>query len=338
MGRPFFLSLMSQIELDVRNLEVSFSTPQGNFSAVNGISFQLHQGETLALVGESGCGKTVSALSILGLLPEPPAKVTRGEIIYSGNNLLSLDAGQMRKIRGEEISMIFQDPMTSLNPVLTIGQQLVETLLQHKSLNKKEAISKSIQLLSKVELPSPEKKLKQYPHQLSGGMRQRVMIAMALACDPKILIADEPTTALDVLIQAQILELLEYLKKESGMSMLLITHDLGVVTEIAERVMVMYAGDEVETGPTKSLLNHPNHPYTKGLISSRPHLVGIDRKKEQRLAEIPGSVPNPNQRPTGCSFHPRCKWVMDQCKTLKPFSKSLSSNRQYSCHLDPGAL
>lgn len=289
------------------------------------------------MVGESGCGKTVSALSILRLLPEPPAKIISGEIIYSGKNLLSLTHMQMRKIRGKEISMIFQDPMTSLNPVLTVGEQLSETLLQHKSLNKKEVLSKSVQLLGKVELPSPEEKLRQYPHQLSGGMRQRVMIAMALACDPKILIADEPTTALDVLIQAQILDLLENLKKESGMSMLLITHDLGVVTEIAERVMVMYAGDQVENGPTKSLLNNPNHPYTKGLIASRPQL-GIDRKKFHRLTEIPGNVPNPDQRPKGCSFHPRCEWVMDQCKTQKPIPKILNAHLQYSCHLDPGVL
>ena len=259
-GRPFFLSKMGPVELDVRNLKVSFSTPQGKLSAVNGISFQLHRGETLALVGESGCGKTVTALSILRLLPEPFAKITNGEIIFSGKNLLSLNSKQMRKIRGEEISMIFQDPMTSLNPVLTLGNQLVETLLQHKNLNKKEALSKSTQLLGRVGLPSPEEKLKQYPHQLSGGMRQRVMIAMALACEPKILIADEPTTALDVLIQAQILDLLESLKKEFGMSILLITHDLGVVTEIAERVLVMYAGDEVETGQTESILKKPNHP------------------------------------------------------------------------------
>jgi oligopeptide/dipeptide ABC transporter ATP-binding protein len=227
--------------------------------------------------------------------------------------------------------------MTSLNPVLTIGEQLIETLLQHKSLDKKEALAKSVQLLGKVELYSPEEKLKQYPHQLSGGMRQRVMIAMALACEPKILIADEPTTALDVLIQAQILDLLENLKRESSMSMLLITHDLGIVAEIAERLMVMYAGDEVETGPTKSLLKNPNHPYTKGLILSRPNL-GIERKKKQRLIEIEGSVPNPNKRPTGCSFHPRCKWVMDKCKTQKPLTKNINPNLKYNCHLDPGAI
>lgn len=328
---------MSQIELDVRNLKVSFSTPQGNFLAVNGISFQLHSGETLALVGESGCGKTVSALSILGLLPEPPAKVTGGEIIFSGKNLLSLNAKQMRDIRGKEIAMIFQDPMTSLNPVLTIGQQLSETLLRHKSLNKKEALAKSSQLLGKVELSSPEEKLKQFPHQLSGGMRQRVMIAMALACEPKILIADEPTTALDVLIQAQVLELLEHLKKETGMSMLLITHDLAVVTEIAERIMVMYAGEGVEIGPTKSLLDNPHHPYTKGLISSRPK-PGSVKGKTQRLTEIPGNVPNPHQPPTGCSFHPRCDWSTDQCKTQKPLLKNTDQQRQYSCHLQPGSI
>ena len=328
---------MSQIELDVRNLKVSFSTPQGNFLAVNGINFQLHSGETLALVGESGCGKTVSALSILRLLPEPPAKITSGEIIFAGRDLLSLNAKQLREIRGNKIAMIFQDPMTSLNPVLTVGEQLIETLLRHKSLNKKEALKISAQLLGKVELPSPEEKLKQYPHQLSGGMRQRVMIAMALACEPKILIADEPTTALDVLIQAQILELLENLKKETGMSMLLITHDLGVVTEIAERVMVMYAGEGVETGATKDLLDSPHHPYTKGLISSRPHL-GSTREKGQRLTEISGSVPTPHQRPTGCAFHPRCDWSTEQCKTKKPLLQNTNQNRQFSCHLQPESI
>ena len=328
---------MSQIELDVRNLKVSFSTPQGNFLAVNGINFQLHSGETLALVGESGCGKTVSALSILRLLPEPPAKITSGEIIFAGRDLLSLNAKQLREIRGNKIAMIFQDPMTSLNPVLTVGEQLSETLLRHKSLNKKEVLKISAQLLGKVELPSPEDKLKQYPHQLSGGMRQRVMIAMALACEPKILIADEPTTALDVLIQAQILELLENLKKETGMSMLLITHDLGVVTEIAERVMVMYAGEGVETGATKDLLDSPHHPYTKGLISSRPHL-GSTREKGQRLTEISGSVPTPHQRPTGCAFHPRCDWSTEQCKTKKPLLQNTNQNRQFSCHLQPESI
>lgn len=328
---------MSQIELDVRNLKVSFSTPQGNFLAVNEINFQLHRGETLALVGESGCGKTVSALSILRLLPEPPAKIISGEIIFEDRNLLSLNAKQMREIRGKKIGMIFQDPMTSLNPVLTIGEQLSETLLRHKKLNKKEALKTSVQLLGKVELPSPEEKLKQFPHQLSGGMRQRIMIAMALSCDPQILIADEPTTALDVLIQAQILELLENLKQEIGMSMLLITHDLGVVTEIAERVMVMYAGEEVETGSTKDLLASPNHPYTKGLISSRPS-PGSSKEKRQRLTEISGSVPTPYQRPAGCAFHPRCNWSTEQCKTQKPELQKTGHNQQFSCHLGPGSI
>ncbi len=328
---------MSQIELDIRNLKVSFSTPQGNFLAVNGINFQLHSGETLALVGESGCGKTVSALSILRLLPEPPAKIISGEIIFGNRNLLSLNTKQMREIRGKEIGMIFQDPMTSLNPVLTIGEQLIETLLRHKSLNKKEALKISAQLLGKVELPSPEEKLKQYPHQLSGGMRQRIMIAMALACEPKILIADEPTTALDVLIQAQILELLENLKRETGMSMLLITHDLGIVTEIAERVIVMYAGEGVETGPTKELINNPHHPYTKGLIASRPHL-GSTREKGHRLTEISGSVPTPHQRPTGCTFHPRCDWSSEQCKTQKPLLQNTNQKRKFSCHLQPESI
>ena len=328
---------MNQLELDVRNLKVSFSTPQGNFLAVNGVNFQLHNGETLALVGESGCGKTVSALSILKLLPEQSAKITSGEIIFEGRNLLSFNAKQMREIRGNKIGMIFQDPMTSLNPVLTIGEQLSETLLSHKNINKKKALKKSAQLLGKVELPNPEEKLKLYPHQLSGGMRQRVMIAIALACEPKILIADEPTTALDVLIQAQILELLESLKKETGMSILLITHDLGVVTEIAERIMVMYAGEGVEIGSTRDLLDNPHHPYTKGLISSRPKLEPTI-EQGQRLTEIPGNVPPPHQRPTGCAFHPRCDWSIDKCKAQKPLLQNINQNRQFSCHLQPESI
>lgn len=328
---------MSQIELDVRDLRVSFTTPQGKFPAVNGISFKLHNGETLALVGESGCGKTVSALSILRLLPEPPAEITSGKIIFSGQNLLSLNSKQLRDIRGQEISMIFQDPMTSLNPVLTIGEQLIETLVRHKDLNRKEAFERSAELLGKVELPSPEKKMQQYPHQLSGGMRQRVMIAMALACEPRILIADEPTTALDVLIQAQILELLAILKNETGMSILFITHDLGVVTEIADRVMVMYAGEVVESGPTRDLMENPHHPYTKGLIASLPNLSAA-KGKGQRLSEISGNVPNPGQLPTGCPFHPRCDWAMDQCKTKKPYLENTTPNRQRSCHLEPGSI
>jgi peptide/nickel transport system ATP-binding protein len=326
---------LSSPELEIQNLKVSFSTPRGKQVAVNGISFHLNPGETLALVGESGCGKTVSALSILRLLPEPPAEISSGKIIFAGKDLLSLEFKELQDIRGRSISMIFQDPMTSLNPVLTVGEQIAETLLRHTTMNRQETLEKSADLLSQVELPSPKEKLNYYPHQLSGGMRQRVMIAMALACSPKVLIADEPTTALDVLIQAQILELLENLKKE--MSILIITHDLGVVTEIAQRVLVMYAGEIVESGPTEALLKNPFHPYTKGLIASVPKL-GFKKEVGARLKEIPGNVPSLDQRPSGCPFHPRCSWALDSCKTQKPSLRQMDAQRQVSCHLEPGAL
>ena len=328
---------MSLPELDIQNLKISFSTPSGKVTAVNGISFHLNQGETLALVGESGCGKTVSALSILRLLPEPPAEILSGKILFSGQNILSLNAKDLRGLRGRSISMIFQDPMTSLNPVLSIGEQMVETLLRHTTMTRQEALKKSADLLSRVELPLPKEKLKYYPHQLSGGMRQRVMIAMSLACAPRVLIADEPTTALDVLIQAQILELLESLKKENGMSILIITHDLGVVAEIAQRVLIMYAGEIVESGPARALLDNPLHPYTKGLIASLPKL-GALKKLGARLQEIPGNVPSLEQRPSGCSFHPRCAWAIEKCKTQKPQLREAGVQRQWSCHLEPGSL
>ena len=328
---------MSSPELEIQNLTVSFSTTKGKLIAVNGISFHLNPGETLALVGESGCGKTVSALSILRLLPEPPAEILSGKIIFDGQDLLSLRAKVLQDLRGHSISMIFQDPMTSLNPVLTVGEQITETLLRHTAMNRREALQKSADLLSRVELPSPKEKLQYYPHQLSGGMRQRVMIAMALACAPRVLIADEPTTALDVLIQAQILELLENLKKETGMSILIITHDLGVVAEIAQRVLVMYAGEIVESGPAKALLKSPFHPYTKGLIASIPKL-GTKKRPGARLEEIPGNVPSLDQRPSGCPFHPRCSWAMEICKTQNPQLRMIEAQRQVSCHLEPGSL
>jgi oligopeptide/dipeptide ABC transporter ATP-binding protein len=328
---------MSSPELEIQNLTVSFSTTKGKLIAVNGISFHLNPGETLALVGESGCGKTVSALSILRLLPEPPAEILSGKIIFDGQDLLSLRAKELQDLRGRSISMIFQDPTTSLNPVLTVGEQIAETLLRHTAMNRREALQKSADLLSRVELPSPKEKLQYYPHQLSGGMRQRVMIAMALACAPRVLIADEPTTALDVLIQAQILELLENLKKETGMSILIITHDLGVVAEIAQRVLVMYAGEIVESGPAKALLKSPFHPYTKGLIASIPKL-GTKKRPDARLEEIPGNVPSLDQRPSGCPFYPRCSWAMEICKTQNPQLRMIEAQRQVSCHLEPGSL
>ena len=326
---------MPSPELEIQNLSVAFSSPRGKLIAVNGISFQLNPGETLALVGESGCGKTVSALSILRLLPEPPAKILSGKILFDNQDLLSLNAKALQDLRGNSISMIFQDPMTSLNPVLTVGEQIAETLLRHTTMNRREALQKSADLLNRVELPSPKEKLQYYPHQLSGGMRQRVMIAMALACAPRVLIADEPTTALDVLIQAQILELLESLKKE--MSILIITHDLGVVAETAQRVLVMYAGEIVESGPAKALLNDPFHPYTKGLIASIPKLGG-KKNSGARLEEISGNVPSLDQRPSGCPFHPRCSWAMETCKTQNPQLRKVESQRQVSCHLEPGSL
>ena len=323
---------MPKQELLVRNLKVSFSTPEKELIAVRGISYQLNQGETLALVGESGCGKTVSALSILRLIEEPPGKIMSGEILFDDKDLLKLTKKELQDHRGKDIAMVFQNPMTSMNPVLTIGEQIIETLLRHTSLSRKEAKEKSLKLLEQVEISSPKEKLDQYPHQLSGGMRQRAMIAMALSCSPRILIADEPTTALDVLIQAQILDLLKKIKKETRMSILLITHDLGVVAEIAKRVMVMYAGEIVETGLVRDLFQSPLHPYTIGLMKSIPELKS-DTKKKSKLNEIPGTVPSLSQIPSGCPFHPRCPSVENRCKTEKPKLKQIADDYFVSCWL-----
>lgn len=323
---------MPKQELLVRNLKVSFSTPEKELIAVRGISYQLNQGETLALVGESGCGKTVSALSILRLIEEPPGKIMSGEILFDDKDLLKLTKKELQDHRGKDIAMVFQNPMTSMNPVLTIGEQIIETLLRHTPLSRKEAKEKSLKLLEQVEISSPKEKLDQYPHQLSGGMRQRAMIAMALSCSPRILIADEPTTALDVLIQAQILDLLKKIKKETRMSILLITHDLGVVAEIAKRVMVMYAGEIVETGLVRDLFQSPLHPYTIGLMKSIPELQPATKKKS-KLNEIPGTVPSLSQIPSGCPFHPRCPSVENRCKTEKPKLKQVADDYFVSCWL-----
>ena len=323
---------MSTPELLVKNLKVSFATPENELMAVRGISYQLNQGEILALVGESGCGKTVSALSILRLIQEPPGKIVSGEILFAGKDLLKLKKKELQDLRGKDIAMIFQDPMTSLNPVLTIGEQIIETLLRHTSLSRKKAREKSFRLLEQVEIPSPKQKLDQYPHQLSGGMRQRVMIAMALSCSPRILIADEPTTALDVLIQAQILSLLKKIKNDTQMSILLITHDLGVVAEVAERVMVMYAGEIVESGSVNDLFRSPLHPYTIGLMESIPTLESTQQKLS-RLKEISGAVPSLSQVPFGCPFHPRCSAAETRCKTDKPKLKKISQTHSVSCWL-----
>ena len=319
-------------ELLVKNLKVSFSTSKKELIAVRGISYQLNQGEILALIGESGCGKTVSALSILRLIQEPPGKIVSGEILFAGKDLLKLKKKELQDRRGKGIAMIFQDPMTSLNPVLTIGEQIIETLLRHTSLSRKKAREKSFRLLEQVEIPSPKQKLDQYPHQLSGGMRQRAMIAMALSCSPRILIADEPTTALDVLIQAQILSLLKKIKNDTQMSILLITHDLGVVAEVAERVMVMYAGEIVESGSVNDLFRSPLHPYTIGLMESIPTLES-SQQKLSRLKEISGAVPSLSQVPFGCPFHPRCSAAETRCKTDKPKLKKISQTHSVSCWL-----
>ena len=319
-------------ELLVKNLKVSFATPVKELVAVRGISYQLNQGETLALVGESGCGKTVSALSILRLIEEPPGKIMGGEILFNGKDLLKLTKRELQVHRGKDIAMVFQDPMTSMNPVLTIGEQIIETLLRHTSLSRKEARESSLKLLEQVEIASPKEKLDQYPHQLSGGMRQRAMIAMALSCSPRILIADEPTTALDVLIQAQILDLLKKIKNETQMSILLITHDLGVVAEIAKRVMVMYAGEIVESGPVLDLFRSPLHPYTIGLMKSIPTLKPTQGKLS-KLNEISGVVPSLSQIPSGCPFHPRCPSAETRCKTEKPKLKKIANEYSVSCWL-----
>jgi oligopeptide/dipeptide ABC transporter ATP-binding protein len=319
-------------ELLVKNLKVSFATSKKELVAVRGISYQLNQGEILALVGESGCGKTVSVLSILRLIQEPPGKTVSGEILFAGKDLLKLKKKELQDRRGKDIAMIFQDPMTSLNPVLTVGEQIIETLLRHTSITRKKAREKSFRLLEQVEIPSPKQKLDQYPHQLSGGMRQRVMIAMALSCSPRILIADEPTTALDVLIQAQILSLLKKIKNDTQMSILLITHDLGVVAEVAERVMVMYAGEIVESGSVNDLFRSPLHPYTIGLMESIPKLE-TTQQKLPKLKEISGTVPSLSQVPFGCPFHPRCSAAETRCKTDKPKLKKISQTHSVSCWL-----
>lgn len=321
---------MRTTELLVKNLKVSFSTPKKELIAVRGISYQLYQGEILALVGESGCGKTVSALSILRLIQEPPGNINSGEIIFGGKDLLTLKKKELQDLRGKDIAMIFQDPMTSLNPVLTIGEQIVETILRHTVLSRKEAKEKSFRLLELVEISSPKEKLSQYPHQLSGGMRQRVMIAIALSCSPRILIADEPTTALDVLIQAQILSLLKKIKNESQMSIILITHDLGVVAEVAERVMVMYAGEIVESGSVSDIFRSPRHPYTIGLMESIPTLDATQQKKS-KLREISGTVPSLSQVTLGCPFYSRCSVAETRCEVEKPQLKKTSQTHSVSC-------
>ena len=300
--------------LIVEDLKVYFDTDQGEAKAVDGVSYQVGQGETVCLVGESGCGKTVSALSVLGLLPQPPAKVAGGTVTFKGQKLLDLGEEDLQQIRGREISMVFQEPMTSLNPVFTIGHQIEEVLTTHEQVSSNQAEERIIRLLHDVGIPSPEERIHDYPHNLSGGQRQRVMIAMALACNPDLVIADEPTTALDVTIQAQILNLFAELQQKSGMAILQITHDLSVVASVADRIYVMYAGIVVEVGSVWQIFHEPCHPYTMGLLESLPGR----REKGQSLATIPGVVPDPTRKPPGCPFHPRCPYVQDSCRSQFP--------------------
>jgi peptide/nickel transport system ATP-binding protein len=317
--------------LEVENLQTHFRTPDGVNRAVDGISFHVAEGETLAIVGESGCGKSVTANSILRLIPEPPGKIA-GVIRFEGIDLLKLSDRAMRDIRGNDISMIFQEPMTSLNPVLNVGRQLGETLRLHQGLDKRAAEVRAIEMLTLVGIPEPRRRVREYPHQMSGGMRQRVMIAMALACTPKLLIADEPTTALDVTIQAQILELMADLKRKVGAAIVLITHDLGVVAEVAERVMVMYAGRKVEEAPVVQLFRAPRHPYTQGLLGAVPKLGSSLSGTQSRLAEIPGLVPSLKERIPGCVFAGRCRLATDLCRNVPPALETKAPGHTAACH------
>lgn len=317
--------------LNVQNLETQFKTPEGIVHAVNGVSFSLNEGETLGVVGESGCGKSVTMLSCLRLIASPPGKIVAGNAYFHGQDLLSMDAEDLRHVRGAQISMVFQDPMTSLNPVITIGKQLAEPLMLHLNMTKEQATARSIELLGLVGIPRAGERLKDYPHQYSGGMRQRVMIAMALACNPQILIADEPTTALDVTIQAQIVDLVKRLRDELGMAIIWITHDLGVVASIAHRVAVMYGGFIIEEAGVKDLYANPSHPYTLGLLGSLPH---IQDNTHTRLFSIEGMPPVLYNKPTSCPFAPRCKWVTERCWKENPPLEEVSSGHKVACWVD----
>ncbi len=319
--------------LNVQNLKTYFYTFEGIAKAVDDVSFHADPGETLGIVGESGSGKSVSVLSIMRLIKSPPGRIADGRIEFDGINLLEVPENGMRKIRGNRISMIFQEPMTSLNPVYSIGNQIAEMFVIHQGMNKKESLDRAIDMLNRVKIPSPRNRAQEFPHQLSGGMRQRAMIAMALACNPEILIADEPTTALDVTIQAQILELMLELKEQYNTAVLMITHDLGVIAEIAQRVVVMYAGKVVEEGLTKDLFEDPKHPYTKGLLQSIPILGRRAEYGRDRLTEIPGIVPSLYDLPQGCSFQPRCMECIPECRKNLPDLKPLDRERKVRCHL-----
>ncbi len=329
------MTISPDILLSVRGLRTEFHTDQGVARAVDGVSFDLPKGGTLALVGESGCGKSVTALSILRLIPDPPGRIAAGELLFDGKNLLALDKHEMRHIRGNDISMIFQEPMTSMNPVFRIGEQIAAVIRLHRGLSRAEARREAVALMDRVGIPAAASRVDDYPHQMSGGMLQRVMIAMALACGPRLLIADEPTTALDVTIQAQILDLLNRLRAETDMSVLLITHDLGVVAETADQVVVMYAGKVVETASVHALFAEPKHPYTQALFASLPAM-----SRGKRLVNIPGAVPAATNFPAGCRFHPRCPHAMPVCSRREPPLLDTGAAHQAACWLhtpDQGA-
>jgi peptide/nickel transport system ATP-binding protein len=316
--------------LEIRDLKTYFFSDHGEIPAVDGVDLYVRKGEVLGVVGESGCGKSVTSLSVMQLVPQPPGKIVGGSIYFKGEDLVHATEKRMRRIRGNELAMIFQEPMTSLNPVYSIGDQIGESVRLHHKLSKKEAKAHAIQMLKKVGIPRPEQIINEYPHQLSGGMRQRVMIAIAMSCDPELLIADEPTTALDVTIQAQILDLMRKLNKDSGTAIMMITHDLGVVAELCDRVVVMYSGKVVEEGDVRSILGNPTHPYTKGLIQSVPHL----QEKRKRLYSIPGNVPVPGSLTKGCQFAPRCEFAMDQCHKELPELTELENGHKSRCWLN----
>jgi oligopeptide transport system ATP-binding protein len=317
--------------LEVKNLKTWFYTPDGIVKAVNGVSFTLNEGEALGLVGESGCGKSVSAMSLMRLIPTPPGRIVEGEVNFDGKDLIKLNDEGIRRIRGNDIAMIFQDPMTSLNPVLTIGRQIGEALELHKGMNGDQARKRTIELLELVGIPSARSRHDDYPHQFSGGMRQRVMIAMALSCDPKLLIADEPTTALDVTIQAQILDLIMQLRRELGMAVILITHDLGVVAGVADKINVMYAGYIVESAPADEVFAKPRHPYTLGLLRSIPR---IDEPRKEKLIPIEGLPPDLIDAPVGCPFVPRCTYEVDRCVEENPSLEPVEPGHSIACWVD----
>ena len=318
--------------LRVMNLSVDFDVKGNNVSILSKVNFGLGLGETLGIVGESGCGKSMTALALLRMVPSPPGKISDGEVLLNNLDLMTLSQKEIKKIRGKEISMIFQEPMTSLNPVFTVGNQLVETILEHKDLSRVDALKEAIELLRLVQIPAPEQRIKEYPHQLSGGMRQRIMIAMALVCEPKVLIADEPTTALDVTVQAQIFDLLKEIQAKTQMSIILITHDFGAITEMADRVIVMYAGYKVEEGTLDEIRNSPLHPYTQGLLRSMLVIKPDSSGFKMPLPEIPGSVPDLLNRQPGCPFGPRCSQATVKCRSMPP-NFNLGFKRSVKCWL-----